>query len=122
MDSKKREELDLRTSSIIYMSLANNILVKVLGTSETLSFEEVAGKIIYEERIMKGEDNNSSNSVLVARGRPCVKKHNETGAKCWKYGKITHVKCKCSDWAMLEKVSESNANNVSLTLGDDDLL
>lgn len=89
---------------------------------ETLSFEEVAGKITYEERRLKGEDNNSSNSVLVSRGRPCMKKHNETGVKCWKYGKITHVKCKCSDGAMLEKVSESNASNVSLTLGDDDLL
>ncbi|CAI8587261.1 unnamed protein product [Vicia faba] len=115
IDNEKREELDLRASSIICMPLAKNILANVLGTSstkelsekleglyqgkdkvlkliwslpssyehikpvliyrkETLSFEEVASKIISEERRLKGEDNTLSNSVLVARGRPYVKK------------------------------------------------
>ncbi|CAL5194565.1 unnamed protein product [Lathyrus oleraceus] len=45
---------------------------------ETLSFEEVAIKITSEERRLKGEENTSSNSVLVARGRSYVKKNNET--------------------------------------------
>ncbi|CAK8537081.1 unnamed protein product [Lathyrus sativus] len=50
--------------------------------NETLSFEEVASKIVSEERRLKGEENTSSNSVLVARGRSCVKKNNETSVRC----------------------------------------
>ncbi|CAK8540716.1 unnamed protein product [Lathyrus sativus] len=48
---------------------------------ETLNFEEVAGKIISEERRLKGEENTSSNSVSVARGRSYVKKNNETNVR-----------------------------------------
>ena len=66
-------------------------LVLIYG-KETLNFEEVASKIIYEERRLKGEDNTSSNSVLVATGRPYVKKNNETGVRCCKYGKIGYLK------------------------------
>lgn len=55
---------------------------------ETLCFEEVASKIISEERRLKGEENTSSNSLLVVRGSSYVKKNNETGVRCWKYGKI----------------------------------
>lgn len=63
---------------------------------ETLSFEEVASKIIYEERRLKSEDNTSSNSVLVSIGRPYVKKNNETCVRCLKCGNIWHVKCRVS--------------------------
>lgn len=42
--------------------------------NETLNFEEVVSKIVFEERRMKGDDNTSSNSVLVARGMSYVKK------------------------------------------------
>lgn len=34
---------------------------------ETLSIEKIASKIISKERRLKGEENTSSNSVLVAR-------------------------------------------------------
>ncbi|CAK8537510.1 unnamed protein product [Lathyrus sativus] len=71
--------------------------------NETLSFEKVASKIISKERRLKVKENTSSNSVLVARGRSYLKKNNETGVKCWKYGKLGHIKYKCLAWAALEK-------------------
>jgi hypothetical protein len=52
---------------------------------ETLNFEEVASKIIVEERRLKSEDNNGM--VL----------------KSWKYGKHGHVRSKCYDGAKPEK-------------------
>ncbi|CAL5195973.1 unnamed protein product [Lathyrus oleraceus] len=210
MENEKWEELDLRASSIICISLAKNILVNVLGTSsskelwkklegiyqvkgisnhlllmekfhglcmdehmkvsghlsvlngiiselkiigvkvnnedkalrltwylpssyehikldliygkETLSFEEVANNIISEERRLKGEENTSSNSALVARGKSYVKKNNETGVRCWKCGKFGHIKYKCPNEVASEKGYESNARNVSLTVREDDLL
>lgn len=90
--------------------------------NETLSFEEVSSKIISEERRLNGEENTSSNSVLVCRGRSYVKKNNETGVRCWKCGKLGHIKYKCPDGAAPEKGSESNASNVSLIVREDDLL
>lgn len=89
---------------------------------EILSFGEVVSKIIYEEIRLKGEDNTSSNLVLVAIGKYYVKKINGTSVRCWKCIKIGHVKYKCHDRATLEKGSKSNACNVSLVVGDDDLL
>lgn len=89
---------------------------------KTLSFEEVDSKIISEERKLKGENNSSSNSVLIVKGKSYVKKTNETGVRCWKSGKIRHVKYKCPDGVTLEKSIESNASNVSLDLGGNDLL
>lgn len=47
-----------------------------------LNFEEVAGKIISKDRKLKDGDNTSSNSVLVAKGRPYVKKNNEIDVRC----------------------------------------
>lgn len=87
-----------------------------------MSFEKVASKISFEERSLKGEDNTSSNSMLVARGRSYVKKNNETGVKSWKYGNIGHIKYMCHDGAVLEKYIESNSSNVSIAIGGDDLL
>ncbi|CAL5197014.1 unnamed protein product [Lathyrus oleraceus] len=89
---------------------------------ETLRFEEVVSKNIYEEIRLKGEKNTSSNLVLVARGRSYVKKKNETGVRCWKCGMIGHIKYKCPDGPVSEKDSESNASNVSLVVKEDDLL
>ncbi|CAK8565584.1 unnamed protein product [Lathyrus sativus] len=89
---------------------------------ETLSFEEVSSKITSEERRLKGEENTSSNSVLVARGRSYVKKNNEMGVICWKCGKLGHIKYNCTDGAASEKDSESNASNVSLIVREDGLL
>lgn len=59
-------------------------LVLIYG-KETLSFEEVASKIFSKERRLKGEENTSSNSLLVARGRSYVKKNNEIGVRYWTY-------------------------------------
>ncbi|CAL5193311.1 unnamed protein product [Lathyrus oleraceus] len=81
---------------------------------ETLSFGEISSKIISEERRLKGEENTSSNSTLVVRGRSYVKKNNETGVRRWKYGKLEHIKYKCPDEATSKKDSELNASNVSL--------
>ncbi|CAL5211080.1 unnamed protein product [Lathyrus oleraceus] len=89
---------------------------------ETLSFEEVASKIISEERRLKDEDNTTSNSMLFARGMSYVKKNNETGVRCWKCGKHGHIKYKCHDGEALEKGTELNASNVSLAVRDDGFL
>ncbi|CAK8536115.1 unnamed protein product [Lathyrus sativus] len=69
-----------------------------------------------------GEENTSSNLVLVARGRSYVKKNNETGVKYWKCGKLGHIKYKCPNEVVSQKSSESNASNVSLAVREDDLL
>ncbi|CAL5190816.1 unnamed protein product [Lathyrus oleraceus] len=89
---------------------------------KTLSFKEFVSKIIYEERRLKGEENTSSNLALVSRGKSYVKKNNEAGVRCWKYGNIGHIKYKCPDGVAPKKGSESNASNVSLAVREDDLL
>ncbi|KAI5417078.1 hypothetical protein KIW84_041894 [Lathyrus oleraceus] len=131
MDNKKWKELDLRALSIIRMSLAKNILVNVLGTwlaKELLEkleglyqIKEVTSKIISEEIRLKGEENTSSSSVLVARGRSYVKKNNDTTVRSWKYAKLGHIKYKCPDREASEKGSESNTSNVSLVVREDNL-
>ncbi|CAK8563124.1 unnamed protein product [Lathyrus sativus] len=68
--------------------LYEHIKPALIYGKEILNFEEVASKIIFEERRLKGKDNTSSNSVLVARGRPYVKKNNEPGVGYWKCGKL----------------------------------
>ncbi|CAK8568920.1 unnamed protein product [Lathyrus sativus] len=90
------EDKDLRL--IWYLSSSYEHIKPVLiHGNETLSIEEVSIKIIYEEIRSKGEDNTSSNSLLVARGRPYVKKNNETCVRCWKCGMVGHVKCMASN-------------------------
>ncbi|CAK8536318.1 unnamed protein product [Lathyrus sativus] len=81
------EDKDLRLIWSLPYSYQHIKSVLIYG-NETLSFEEVSSKIISEERRLKGEENTSSNSVLVARGRSYVKKNNETHLKCWKCGKL----------------------------------
>ncbi|CAL5187642.1 unnamed protein product [Lathyrus oleraceus] len=151
MDNKKWEELYLRASSIVHMYLAKNIFANVLDTSSAKElwekleeldqgngisnrlllngqfhslhiFEEVSSKINYEERRLKSKDNTSSNSVLVARGMLHVKKSNEMSVRYWKCRKIEYIKYKCPNWTVLEKGFELNSNNVSLAVGEDDLL
>ncbi|CAK8536766.1 unnamed protein product [Lathyrus sativus] len=88
---------------------------------KALSFEEVTSKIISKDRRLKGEENTSSNSVLVARGRSYVKKNNETNVRCLKCGKLGHIKYKFSNRAASEKGSKLNASNVSLVMREVDL-
>ncbi|KAI5439736.1 hypothetical protein KIW84_025202 [Lathyrus oleraceus] len=132
MDNKKWEELYLRASSIVHMYLAKNIFANVLDTSSAKELwekleeldqgNEVSSKINYEERRLKSKDNTSSNSVLVARGMLHVKKSNEMSVRYWKCRKIEYIKYKCPNWTVLEKGFELNSNNVSLAVGEDDLL
>lgn len=84
---------------------------------ETLSFEEVANKIISEERRMKSDESTSSSSVLVTRGGAKGKKIHGDDMVCWKCGKSGHIKRFCPGGA--GKGSEASASNVSLVLGDD---
>ena len=88
---------------------------------ETLSFEEVASKIISEERRMKSEGGTSSHSVLVATSGPYGKKNHGKSMACWKCGRPGHVKKNCPGGAISEKGSESDASNVSLVMGEDDI-
>ena len=73
---------------------------------ETLTFEEVASKIISEERRMKSEGSTSSHSVLVARSGPYGKKNHGKSMACWKCRRPGHVKKNCPGAAISEKVSE----------------
>ncbi|CAK8573792.1 unnamed protein product [Lathyrus sativus] len=115
------EDKDMRLIWSLPSSYEHIKPVLIYG-KKTLSFQEVDSKIIYEERRLKGEENTSSNSVLVARGRSYVKKNNEMGVRCWKCGKLGHIKYKCPNGAALEKGYESNTNNVSLAVREDYLL
>lgn len=80
--------------------MVSSIFLLVYSTSfdiweETMSFEEVASKLIAEEGRLKSEYNTSSNSVFVARAEPYVNKNNGMVLKCWKCGNSEHVRFKC---------------------------
>ncbi|CAL5195707.1 unnamed protein product [Lathyrus oleraceus] len=74
------EDKSLRLIWSISSSYEHIKYVLIYG-KKTLSFDEVASKLIFEERRLKGGDNTSSNSVLVAKGRTYVKKNCETGVR-----------------------------------------
>jgi hypothetical protein len=82
----------------------------------------VTSKIIVKEINLKSEDNTSSNLGLVARGGPYVNKNTVIILRFCKCGKPGHVRYKCSDGEMSLKRYESNAINVSLAMGGDDIL
>lgn len=86
---------------------------------ESLSFEEVATKIISEERRMKSDESTSSSSMLLTRGGANGKKIHAKNMPCWKCGMSGHLKRNCPGGAVSEKDSEASASNVSLVLGDD---
>ncbi|XP_050898059.1 ubiquitin carboxyl-terminal hydrolase 9 [Lathyrus oleraceus] len=159
MGNEKLEELDLRVSSIICMSLAKNILANIhvsdhlsvlygivseletigvkiddedkdlrlmlsLSSSyehikpvliygkESLSFEEVSSKI-------EGEDNTSSNSVLVDRGRPYVKKTIKQ-ACIWDYFNLKkHTLLTASDHQTLEDANMTMDHDILLEVSVD---
>jgi len=85
---------------------------------ESLSFEEVATKIISEERRMKSDERNSSSSMLLTRSGANVKKIHAKNLSCWKCGMSGHLKRNCPSGAVYEKESEASVCNVSLVLGD----
>ena len=88
---------------------------------ESLSFEEVATKIISEERRMKSDENTSSSSMLLIRSGANGKKIHAKNMSCWKCGMSGHLKRNCPSGAVSEKKDyEASASNVSLVLGDDD--
>jgi len=86
---------------------------------ESLSFEEVATKIISEERRMKSDESTSSSSMLLTRSGANGKKIHAKDFSCWKCRMSGHLKRNCSCGAVSEKDSEASASNVSLILGDD---
>ena len=86
---------------------------------EKLNFEEVATKIISEERRMKSDESTSSSSMLLTRSGTNEKKIHAKNLPCWKCGRSGHLKRNCPGGAVSEKDSETSASNVSLVLGDD---
>lgn len=88
---------------------------------ESLSFEEVATKIISEERRMKSDESTLSGSMLLTRSGANGKKFHAKNYSCWKCGKSGHLKRNCPGGAVSEKDSEASASNVSLVSGDDNL-
>jgi hypothetical protein len=86
---------------------------------ESLSFEEVATKIIYEERRMKSDERTSSNLILLTRRGTNEKKIHAKNLLCWKCGMFGHsIKRNYSSGTLSEKDSEASDSNVSLVLGD----
>jgi len=81
---------------------------------ESLSFEEVATKIISEERRMKSDESTSSSSMLLTRSGANGKKIHAKNFSCWKCGMPGHLKRNCPGGAVSEKDSEASASNVSL--------
>jgi hypothetical protein len=86
---------------------------------EKLNFEEVATKIISEERRMKSDESTSSSSMLLTRSGANGKKIHAKNLPCWKCGRSGHLKRNCPGGAVSGKDSETSASNVSLVLGDD---
>jgi len=86
---------------------------------ESLSFEEVATKIISEERRMKSDESTSSCSMLLTRSGANGKKIHAKNMSCWKCGMSGHLKRNCPGGAVSDKDYEASASNVSLILGDD---
>jgi len=87
--------------------------------NESLSFEEVATKIIYEERRMKSDESTSSSSMFLTRSGAIGKKINAKNMSCWKCAISGHLKRNCPGGAVSENDYEESASNVSLVLGDD---
>ena len=86
--------------------------------NESLSFEEVATKIISEQRRMKNDEITSSSSMLLIRSGANGKKIHAKNLACLKCEKSGHVKRNCPGGAVSEKDSKASASNVSLVLGD----
>jgi hypothetical protein len=86
---------------------------------ESLNFEEVATKIISEERRMKSDESTSSSSMLLTRSKANGKKIQAKNMLCWKCGMSGHLKRNCPGGAVSEKDFKVSASNISLFLGDD---
>ncbi|KAL2454374.1 CCHC-type domain-containing protein [Abeliophyllum distichum] len=87
---------------------------------ETVSFEEVTSKLIFEERRLSGGSNISSeNSLLVAEK---WKKNNSMKRKifCWNCGQPGLVRKNCSEGGVgSANCSTSDTDNMFLFMGDD---
>ncbi|KAJ9535094.1 hypothetical protein OSB04_un001831 [Centaurea solstitialis] len=85
---------------------------------ETLKFADVTSKLLSEEKRLEGGSMTSSEgTVLVARHG---KKKNSGKVTCWKCGESGHVKSNCPGGVGSAKGSKSNADNVSILMGDDE--
>lgn len=85
---------------------------------ETLKFADVTSKLLSEEKRLEGSSMTSSEgTVLVARHG---KKKNFGKVTCWKCGESGHVKSNCPGGVGSAKDSKSDADNVSILMGDDE--
>ncbi|KAJ9561463.1 hypothetical protein OSB04_006623 [Centaurea solstitialis] len=86
---------------------------------ETLKFADVTSKLLSEEKRLEGGSMTSSEgTVLVARHG---KKKNSGKVTCWKCGESGHVKSNCPGGVGSAKGSKSDADNISILMGDDEL-
>jgi len=98
----------------------NHLKPVLINGKESLSFEEVATKIISEERRMKSDESTSSSSMLLTRSGANGKKIHAKNFSCCKCGMSEHLKRNCPGGAVSKKDSEASVTNASLVLGDDD--
>jgi len=77
-------------------------LVSMYG-KETLSFDEIASKILSEERRMKSNENMTTTSMMVVRIGTHGNKNHKMNVVCWQCGKPEHVREILSRWRYITK-------------------
>ncbi|KAJ9566969.1 hypothetical protein OSB04_002935 [Centaurea solstitialis] len=111
------EDKALRLILSLSSSYEHMKLILMYG-KETLKFADVTSKLLSEEKRLEGSSMTSSEgTVLVAR---YGKKKNSGKVTCWKCGEFRHVKSNCPGGVGSAKGSKSDADNVSILMGDDE--
>lgn len=118
----KIEEEDVALRLIWSLPSSYELIKPVLiYGKETLSFDEVASKILSEERRMKSDEGMSTNSIMAVRSGTHANKNYKKKVVCWKCGKSGHVKKNCPDEGTSQNCDSDSNKTVSLILGDGDV-
>ena len=119
----KVEEEDISLRLIWSLPSSYELIKPVLMYGkETLNFDEIANKILFEERGMKSNENMTTNSMMVVRSGTHGNKNHKMNVVCWQCGKLGHVRRNCQGGDTSQKNDLDSAKSVSLIIGDNDLL
>ena len=117
----EEEDISLRLIWSLPSSYKLIKLVLMYG-KETLSFDEIASKILCEERRMKSNENMTTNSIMVVRSGTHGNKNHKMNVVCWQCGKPGHVRKYSRGGDTSQKNDSDSTKSVSLIMGDNDLL
>jgi len=96
MIGDKIEEEDVALRLIWSLPSSYELIKPVLMYGKkTLTVNEVACKIYFEERRMKSDENMSTNSIITVRSETHVNKNYKKKVIYWKCGKSRHLKKNC---------------------------